>query len=336
MLKPKNQRRLISLGMILVIAAIFAIIDPTKTFLSPQNATILLQESAYAGLVALGATFVMVGGGVDLSGGGIVCVCGVVAARVSLISGMPGIVVILAALAAGALCGLLNGLLVTKLHLTEFVTTLATGSVFTGLAYMTTFRQNGRMYTQSLSNKSFLAFGGKAAGIFYITIAWLLLIVIMQVVFTKTRFGTHVSAQGSNRKAADMSGVNGEFVKVMSYVICGAFAGLAAAFVVAYQRCTTQSLGTGMDFQAVAACVVGGVVLGGGKGDALSAFFGAVFMAMIKNGIYKLGLSTGYFYLLQGIIIVAVTNFDTLFGQYTQNRLRKVAELAVTGGARNG
>lgn len=331
-MKAKTQRRLITVAMIVILAGIFAI--TTDSFFTVNNILLLLKESAYTGLIALGLCFVMVGGGVDLSAGGIVCIVGVVAARASTIPGINGIFVVLLAVLAGALCGLLNGFLVTRLHLTEFVTTIATGSVFTGLALVTTFHENGRIVSKLLTNRSFLAWGKTLGGMYWISIAWILLFAVMQVIFTKTKFGTYVTAQGSHSKAAGMSGVNNSRVKLLSFVICGACAGLAAAFTVAYQNTTTMQLGTSMEFQGICACVVGGVVMGGGHGDALSAFLGAIFVTLISNCLYKLGVSTGLLSLFQGLIIIAITNFDTLFGRATERKMRKAAELAV-GGDRN-
>jgi len=318
-MSKKNSRRLITIGLILILGVVFGFTN--EYFLTTRNIFLLLRDCAYTGLIALGVVCVMVSGGVDLSAGGVVCIIGVVTARISLIAGIPGIVVVLISIIAGMVCGLLNGLIVTKLHLSEFVTTLATGFVFTGLALLTTFREYGRIVTKVLTNSSFLAFGRHINGLYYVSIVWLVCIVVMQLMFTKTRLGLYISALGSNPKAAQMSAVNCTLIKVAGFMICGAFCALSAFFMVSYQSSTTQTLGTGMEFQAIAACVVGGVVLGGGKGDALSAFLGTVFMVLIKNGLYKWGLSTGGFVMLQGLIIIAIANFDTLFGSLTRKRL---------------
>lgn len=282
---------------------------------------LLLRESAFTGLIALGVVCVMVGGGVDLSAGGVACFVGVIAARASLIQGIPGVVVVLITVATGAICGLLNSLIVTKLHLSEFVTTLATGFVFSGLAMLTTFRDHGRMTTMLLTNDSYLAFGKHLGGLYYISIAWLVCTVVMQFVFSMTRFGLYISAIGSNPNAARMSAINTTRMKIVGFICSGAFAALAAAFTVAFQGSSTLTLGSGMEFQAIAACVVGGVILGGGKGDALSAFLGAVFMTLIKNGLYKWGLSTGGFTMLMGLIIILIANFDTLLGYLAKKSL---------------
>ena len=308
----KNRRRLITIGLIVALGLVFGL--STEFFFTSRNIFLLLRESAFTGLIALGVVCVMVGGGVDLSAGGVACFVGVMTARVSLIPGIPGIIVILIAVAVGMACGLINGLIVTKLYLSEFVTTLATGFVFSGLALLTTFREYGRMATVLLTNKSFLEFGKNTGGLYYISIAWIVCAILMQFVFTKTKLGLYISAMGSNPRAAQMSAINVTGIKISVFLFSGAFSALAAAFVVAYQTTSTLTLGSGMEFQAIAACVVGGVILGGGKGDALSAFLGAVFMVLIQNGLYKWGLSTGGFTMLQGLIIVLITNFDTLLG----------------------
>ena len=111
-------------------------------------------------------------------------------------------------------------------------------------------------------------------GVYYITIVWIVLAIILQIVFSKTNFGLHTYAQGSNPKSAQMSGVNSMRTKASGFIICGAIAGLAASMVSAYQSAAPITLGTGMEFQAIAACVVGGIVLGGGRGDAVGALIG--------------------------------------------------------------
>lgn len=308
----KNRRRLITVGLIVALGIVFGL--STEFFFTSRNMFLLLRESAFTGLIALGVVCVMVGGGVDLSAGGIACFVGVITARVSLIQGMPGLAVVLIAVATGAVCGFLNSLIVTKLHLSEFVTTLAMGFVFSGLALLTTFREYGRMTTALLTNESFLAFGKHTNGLYYISIAWLICTIAMQFLFSMTRFGLYISAIGSNPNAARMSAINTTKMKILGFIFSGAFSALAAAFMVAFQGSSTLTLGSGMEFQAIAACVVGGVILGGGKGDALSAFLGAVFMTLIKNGLYKWGLTTGGFTMLMGLIIIVIANFDTLLG----------------------
>ena len=318
-MNSKNTRRIVSISLIAVLCVIFGV--TTDSFVSVRNIIQLFRQAAFSGLAACGICFVMVGGGIDLSIGGAICIVGVAVARFSQISGMPGFVVVLVGILAGALCGLFNGVVVTKLHLTEFVTTLASGAVFTGLSLLTTFRERGRIVSVTLTNKGFLAFGKPVGQIYVIIIAWVILTIIMQFIMSSTRFGLHVMATGSHSKSADMSGVNIIRTKIITFIISGAFAGVAATLLVAYQTGTNQALGNMAEFNAIAACVVGGVVLGGGKGDPISAFLGALFMTLITNGLYKWGLDTGSTFVMQGIVILLAMNFDSQLNRVSLKRL---------------
>ncbi len=171
----------------------------------------------------------------------------------------------------GAVCGVINGFIVTKLHVSEFVTTLATGFIYFGLGMVFSFRQNGRIFAQYLTNDSFNVFGRDIGGLYYITIAFVILAAVLYVIQTRFRLGLYTYAVGSNPKSATMSGVNNDNIKLLGFLISGLCAGLAAAFAWALQSSAAINLGKGMEFMAIAACVVGGVALGGGKGDALGA-----------------------------------------------------------------
>jgi ribose transport system permease protein len=265
---------------------------------------------------------VIIGGGIDLSAGGIVSFVGMIVLRVALIPEVPGIVVLLVAIVLGAICGAFNAFVITKLHLSEFVTTLASGFVFAGLALMTTIRVNGRPVPQAIHNQSFLDFGGKIGDVYIITIVWIALGIFLQFYLTRTQFWTHLCALGSNEKAAKMSGVNSDWIKFRAFMMSGAFYGIAAAMIIAQQTTTTPALGNMMEFFAIASCVVGGVEMTGGKGDAFSAFMGALFMTLITNGLLKLGFSTGGQVLMQGVVMVVVINFDVMFSRISESRLK--------------
>jgi ribose transport system permease protein len=314
----KNARRLVSVVLILLLCLIFGLMS--DSFLSGRNLIQLLRETAYTGLVACGFCFVMVGGGIDLSAGGVICLVGVLVARAAQ-TPLPGLAVVLIGVLAGMACGLFNGAVITRLYMTEFVTTLASGAVFSGLALLLQFREGGRMISVTLKNPSFLFFGKTVGNIYWIIIIWIALAAVMQFVMVNTKFGLHVMAGGSHAKSAEMSGVNTRRVKLLTFMISGAFAGLAAAMIVAYQTGTNQALGNMMEFNAIAACIVGGVMFGGGKGDQLSGFLGALLMTLISNGLYKFGLSTGGTYAMQGIVILLAMSFDGQFNRLSLKRL---------------
>ena len=153
------------------------------------------------------------------------------------------------------------------------------------------------------------------------TIFWIILTAVMFLVLTKTKFGLHTYSIGSHSKSAQMSGVSNSRVKSIGYLICGACAGLAAVIQTAIVGSSQPKIGEGFEFQAIAACVVGGVVLGGGKGDSISAFVGSLFLVMLINGLLKYGLTTSWEYVLQGAIIIVATTFDAVFNTITSRRL---------------
>jgi ribose transport system permease protein len=130
-------------------------------------------------------------------------------------------------------------------------------------------------------------------------------------------------AVGSHEKSAAMSGVLVERNKAINYMICGAMCGIAAVFTVAYNGTATPSLGDAMEFQAIAACVVGGVVMSGGSGNAIGALLGSIFMAMLSNGMLKYGLNVDWQKIVQGALIIIATTFDAQFTRISTARLRE-------------
>jgi ribose transport system permease protein len=322
-MNAKNTRTLISLGLVALLMLIYSL--TAKNFLTWTNMSLLLKDSAYTGILALGVAFVIIGGGVDLSVGGIVCVSAMITAHAAFV-GLPGIVCFLISVLVGGLCGLINGFIVTRLHVSEFVTTLATGFIYSGLGLVFSFRDNGRLTAQYLTNDSFNVFGLDVGGIFYITIAFFVLTAVLFILQSRFKFGLYTYAIGSSPKSAKMSGVNNDTVKLLGFLISGLCAGIAAAFICSIQSSATISLGKGMEFMAIAACVVGGVALGGGRGDALGALLGAIFMTVIWNGLYKYGITTAWQYVLQCVIIIFATTFDAQFNRMNDKRLRALAE----------
>lgn len=336
-MNTKNLRRLISVLLVVILATVFA--RTTDHFLSARNILQLLRESSFVGLVALGVSFVIIGGGIDLSTGGIAALCGLVCARLSFIPGIPGIAVLLGGVLTGVACGAVNAFLITKVRLTEFVATLASGFVYSGLALLIAFRRNGIIESRTILNKSFTVLGTNVEGLYFITIVWVVMSVLLMLAQTKTNFGLHTYAQGSNPKSAQMSGVNNNRIKTAGFLICGFCVGLGASMVVAYQSAAPVTLGSTVAFQAIAACVVGGIVLGGGRGDAIGALLGSLFLTLILNGLMKYGLPIAWQSILQGGIIVLATAFDAQFSKLSfkkRIKARPAAGVTQEGGASNG
>jgi ribose transport system permease protein len=329
-IKSQSIRRLVAVGLVLALCIVFAITTPT--FFGVRNISILLKDAAFLGLVAAGMAFPMIGGGIDLSLGGIVCATGIICVHLSYDFGLSGYVIFLVAIIIGAALGLLNGIIVAKVGLTEFVATLASGFLFLGVGRALVFKDaGGRAVTRAISSNSYLSFGKTplwADGLYLITVIWIIVIIAFYIILKNTKFGLYTYAIGSNDKAAKMSGVNTTKIKILGFVISGACAGLAAFLVTANLTSSPAALGDGYEFKAIAACVVGGIMLGGGKGDSINALLGALFMTIILNGIYKFGLDSTFVYIIQGLIILGATAFDSQFAKFAAKRRIKEQRLS--------
>jgi ribose transport system permease protein len=327
-LSSSTIRRFITVGLVVALAVLFSALS--SNFLSIYNLSELFRNASYLGLIACGLSVVMVGGGIDLSVGGIVCATGITCVHLSDL-GLSGYVVLILGIIIGGLFGVLNGLIVTKLRLTEFVTTLASGFLFFGLGLVFAYRDDhGTLMSHSIKSNTYLGLGQPSlpGGFYMISLVWIALSVILWVVMHKTQFGLYTFAIGSNAKSALMSGVNVAKIKFIGFMICGAFSGLSAVFVTAYERTASTSLGSMREFLAIAACVVGGVVLGGGKGDAVSAFLGALFLAMLENGLRKFGMDPFVVYMVQGSLILVAIAFDSQFSKISYQRRLKEQRLS--------
>lgn len=295
----------------------------------------ILREVSVIGLLSIGVTFVIIGGGIDLSTGTVMGLAAMVTSRLVTDTLLPIWLIVVIAVLTGVILGLVNGLLVVKLGMTEFIATFATMYVYRGLVFMLAYREGGRMITKSVTDKQFLTIGGNIGGIYYMFIFWALAILISYLVLKKTTFGTYTYAIGTNRKSAQLSGINVDKVKVGTFMISAACSALAGVFLLAWQGSAGLNTGSGMEFEAIAAVVVGGIVLSGGRGDTLGVAVGSIFMVVVVNGIYKYGLSTEVQTIAYGIVIILMSMFDSLYIRWMNQRhvVSKKAALAKGGAA---
>jgi inositol transport system permease protein len=275
-------------------------------FLTLGNLINLVRQISINGILAVGVTYVLLTGGVDLSLGSVVALTGVIAAMFAhpgqYLVAMP----ILAGIAAGAICGGANGLLVTRGRMAPFVVTLGMMTSARGLALLL----SGGRPVSNLSTGFTRIGSGDFAGIPAPT--WILLAVAAasHVFLRKMRMGRHVYAVGGNENAARASGVHVNSVKLACYTICGAMAGLAG--VVLASRITTgqPNAGIGYELDAIAAVVIGGTSLNGGSGGIGGTILGALLIGVINNGLDLLNVSSYYQQVIKGLIIVGAVWLD--------------------------
>ena len=310
-MKVKLPRGLI--GVVLawvVVYALFAVLKP-KTFLDVSNLELLMRQSMIVGIAAIGMTYVIMTGGIDLSTGSVISLTTVVMA-LCLKSNPDPILALAAALGTGLLCGFINGGFISRLQVGPFIVTLASMLAFrgaaTGLSNESTVSSVPETWIQRLS--SALAPGEKWQIIPLGAWVWVVLLGISSWALRYTSFGRHVVAVGSNENTARLCGIRPERVKWGVYCIAGGFAGLAGALQFARSTIGDPSAASGIELQVIAAVVIGGASLSGGEGSLVGAAFGALIMATINMGCTQVGIPNWIQEVVTGLIILAAVGLD--------------------------
>ncbi|QYM77585.1 ABC transporter permease [Horticoccus luteus] len=311
-LPPPTPRRrpLTAFGPVigLVIAcALFASLR-FDTFVTWDNFAIMLQQTAVIGAAALGMAVIIISGGIDLSVGSVVALNTVVIA-LALQHGWSPLSAALAGVAGAACCGLLSGVLITRLRLTPFIVTLGLMGALRGAAKGLADQQP--IYPDETWLNGLMRLGGPGslpAGV-WLTLG---LAVIMAFVLRYTRFGRHVFALGSNEQAARLCGVPIDRRKILVYTLGGVFAGVAAVLQFSYLTGGDPTTSVGLELNVIAAVVIGGASLFGGQGGIAGSLVGALIMSVVANGCTKLGLPNWVQEIVTGVIIVAAVLIDKL------------------------
>ncbi|SFE91739.1 monosaccharide ABC transporter membrane protein, CUT2 family [Bacillus sp. OV194] len=267
-------------------------------FLSLQNIFNLIQQSSFVGIISIGMTFVILIAGIDLSVGAVLALTGMLVS-ILLKSGMNPTLAIIITLVAGAVIGLVNGLISTKFKVPAFMVTLAMMVSARGLALLTT---NGEPI-YDLPN-SFTSLAGNIGRVPITAIVWFLLTIIAVVVLHFTTFGRKIYAVGGNQESSRLSGIPVEKYITWCFVICGTLAAVAGILMSAWLTVGQPTSGTGMELDVIAAVVLGGTSLFGGRGSVGGTFIGVLIMSMIVNIFNLLGLSSYYQSIFMGLIIV--------------------------------
>jgi len=276
-------------------------------FLTANNLLNVLRQVSITGMIAVGMTFVIITGGIDISVGAIVALCGVVVA-LALKAEVGVALSIVAALAAGAAAGLANGVLVTHVRISPFVATLGTMSVFRGLTLITA---NGQAIWEL--PKSFIAIGtGYTFGIPNPVIIVLALFLAGHVLLRNFTFGRHVLAVGGDEDASRVSGINVQRVKLLTYALSGLVCGLAGIVLAARLGSGQPSIGVGFELTVIAAVVIGGTSLSGGRGSVFGTLIGALILGVVGNALNLWGVAGFYQTVVSGAIVLLAAGSDAL------------------------
>ncbi|MEV4005207.1 ABC transporter permease [Actinomadura sp. NPDC049753] len=295
-------RRLRAVWMLLLVGIILTIASPV--FLTHNNLMNVGLATSVAALLAVGQSYVIILAEIDLSVGAALGFTAVVTAQTlrdhGLVAGVG------AGVATGAAIGLVNGLLVTKTRMPSFIATLATMSVLSGLSLQLT-----KGNPVAVTDYDFQGIGqSRIAGVPVPVVIMLVVFAVFGYLLARTRFGRYVYATGDNTEAARLSGVRTDRVKILAFVISGVLAALAGFILTARLSTAEPTAGTGLELEAIAAVIIGGTSLAGGRGTLLGTLVGALVLGVIDNGMNLLDVSPFLQNVVKGLVILLAVFLD--------------------------
>lgn len=297
-------RRFLPFMSLIALAALIAVLEPR--FLSAGNLAGVARQTAVITIMAMGMTFVMISGGIDLSVGSVMALASVTGAF-AMVGGLPILPAILLSIAAGTVCGWINGAAIATLRIPPFIVTLGAMGIYRGVALLLT---GGKAVVGLPSGFGYLAEGN------LFSLIPLPLVIVVFVALTahflliNTKLGRYCYAIGSNIEAARYAGVRVSRYQVMAYAILGALTGLAGAIESARLVTGQPTSGEGYELRVIAAVVIGGGSLSGGQGSVTGTIIGALTMGVLANGSNLLGISSFAQQVVIGAVIVLAVTFD--------------------------
>jgi len=303
--KMKENQNLGTILALIILMVFVSILNPA--FLQSNNLLNLMRQLIINGFIALGMTFVILTGGIDLSVGSTLALTSAIFAGL-LQNGMNTGLAILIALVLGLVLGLLNGILITKGKLAPFIVTLATMTIFRGLTLVYT---DGRPIAGPRDNFAFKFLGkGQFLGIPFQVILFILAFLVLWMILNKTALGRKIYAVGGNEKASFISGINIDKVKIWVYVISSLMAVLSGLVLTSRLNSAQPTAGAAYEMDAIAAVVLGGTSMTGGSGSLTGTLIGILILGVLNNGLNLLGVSSFYQQIVKGIVILIAVLID--------------------------
>jgi ribose/xylose/arabinose/galactoside ABC-type transport system permease subunit len=279
-------------------------------FFTPQNLLNILQYSAILGVLSVGMTIVIISGGIDISLGSMLIIIGIVIAKIIPPTGSV-LLMSLVGVLLGTFCGFINGLISTKLRVVPFIATLATMQIIQGIALLLAKGSN-----IPFNNQSFALLGrGYVFGFFPISCIILIVVSILGILLLKfLPYGRKLLSVGANSTASSLVGINPDNVRLVAYIICGFCAGIAGIINTSQNSAGMVATGTNAGMNAIAASVLGGTNMAGGKGSIIGTLMGVIIINSITNGLNLMGISSYWQQVVQGAILVLVVSLNVLSG----------------------
>lgn len=296
-----------SLIAVLVIFSIFMSLR-SDVFLTKANLEAILLGLSVEGTIAVGMAILLISGGLDLSVGSTMAFTGVVTGLALMSLKLPPLLAILLGLLAALGVGVLNGFLVAKLKINPFITTL--GMMITIRGLLLVLAQGKAVL--NLPSSFTLVGQGRLFGIQYPIYVMLILVILGDLLLRYSRFFRQSYYIGGNEKAARLSGINVDFVKIFNYCLVALLAGIAGIMITARFGSSSVTVGTNVELRVITATIIGGASLNGGEGSVLGAFLGALFMAVLANALNLLGVDVYWQNLVTGLILIIAVVVDVV------------------------
>jgi len=308
-IKNMQLQKLLALGVLILLYVFFSIFG--RNFFSSTMALVILSNSYWIGFLAIGVTFVIITGGIDLSIGTSMICSAIIGGMLFRDHSLPLWLCLIIVVLIGTTIGLINGLLVTRLKLPPFIATLGMmmvtrgfGSISTNVTaktYPSIHDEGGAWFTDLFLRVDTFPSGA----------IWLLgYFIIAFIVLNKTKLGRYIFAIGSNEEAVRLSGVNVANWKCAAYVICGFSAGIAGVFHAALSTTINPGTGNGFELEAIAGVIIGGTSLAGGVGSVAGTMIGVFIMAILKTGLSSMQLPAPYQLFFTGIVVIVAVWLD--------------------------
>jgi ribose transport system permease protein len=307
-IKSDAVQRVLALGALVVLVIFFTFMSPY--FMTQSNLVGIGLATAVTGILAIGVTFVIITGGIDLSIGTVMTLSAVMTGVVVTNAGLPLIVGMVVGVCTGALMGLINGTLIARLGIPPFIATLGMLNVARGLALI--LAELKPIYFNDTPEFNETAMGSLIPGIDVpnIILVFVGCAIIAAFILGRTILGRYLYAIGSNEEAARLSGVRTVRWKASAYVISGLFAGVAGVVIAARLNSAQPAVGFGYELDAIAAAVIGGTSLSGGEGSIFGTFIGAFVISVLTNGLRLLSVPPELQIVITGCIVVLAVYLD--------------------------
>lgn len=304
----QGLQQLLALGTLIALVAFFSLASPN--FFTVSNLTSILLATAVIGILAVGTTFVIITGGIDLSIGTGMTLCSVITGLLLTQMGLPLVVGVLGGIAFGAFMGLVNGFNVTVLGLPPFIATLAMMMIAEGLALVLSGVRP--IYLSGVPGFQQIALGQLIPQIPNAVLILFALALVLGVVLTKTVLGRMTYAIGSNEEATRLSGINTRRWLLAIYALAGACTGLAGVVMASRLSSAQPQLGMGYELQAIAAVIIGGTSLLGGRGTIQGTLIGALIMSVLINGLRIMAVQSEWQTVVVGVVVLIAVFADNL------------------------